>query len=295
MADLPLVPVSPHLGADVPGVDLGAAIDAGDIALLDAMRRALDTHILLRFREQVLTPRQIERLGRHFGPLMNLKRPNGNAHHVEGVAYLKIISNAVAADGRPVGDGSNAPQDWHSDGAAKPVPGGYTYFYARKVPPAPPRTYWMNAHLAYEALPHRMKARIAGLEVIHHEYPAGNEFPLPPSKPLAERLVGARHPLVRLHPATGRPTLFPPHRDDMLVVGLSEEASAALIAELRALVAAMPFWWSTAMAVDDLVVWDNRAALHRRDGWDGGGERIIWHLANIGEPPVPFAPSKDIS
>ncbi|WEX07203.1 TauD/TfdA family dioxygenase [Chelativorans sp. AA-79] len=294
-SSLTLQPASPHIGADVLYIDVAEVIERNDTAVLDAIQQAIEEHIVLRFRKQKLTPEQMEQLGRHFGPLLSLKRKNNDAAHIQGVDYLKIISNVQQSDGRPLGDGSSAPQDWHTDGAAKPVPAGYTYFYARKVPGVPPKTYWMNAYLIYESLPADMKEKIAHLRVIHHEYPAGNEFPLPPSKSLEERQVGPQHPLVRLHPTTRRPVLFLPHRDDMLVVDMSPDESFSLISRLRRHAAESPYWWTAAMEVDDLVVWDNRSALHKRDGWDQSLERIVWHLANEGEPPIPLPESSRVA
>lgn len=279
---------SEHLGAIAEGVDLAAVVERNDTTTLDALRAALRDRIVVLFPRQTLTPDQILALGRHFGPLMDLKRPSSDAVHLDGLDNIKAISNARTADGRPVGDGSNRAQDWHSDGAMQELPATYTWFYARKVPPVPPRTEWLNMYAVYAALPEAERRRIDGLEVIHHKYLAGNEFPLPPSLPLEERMRGPRHPLVRVHPETGRPFLYIPHRDDALVVGLDEAESRALIAGLRRFAAATPFRWGAALAVDDFVVWDNRPALHRRDAWDDGQDRILWHLANVGERPVPF-------
>jgi taurine dioxygenase len=285
--DLQFLPASRALGAEVPDGDLARIIEAEAIDALDAIGAALDRYLMLRFRHQTLAPRQIERLGLHFGPLLSLKRKeNPAAGHIDGVEYLKVISNSKDSNGAPLGDGSNAAQEWHTDGAMKPMPATYSYFYARKVPPVPPRTYWMNGYLLYEDLPEATRDLIAGLEVIHHHYSAGNELPLPPSKPLEERLRGPRHPLVRIHPSTHRRVLYLPHRSDALVVGMSETESAELIGGLRAFAAASPHQWGTAMEVDDFVIWDNRACLHRRDGWDDAEERVMWHLANQGEAPV---------
>lgn len=283
-------PASPHIGADIINVDLAAVIERDDPHTRAALRRLLDRYIILRFRGQTLNPHQIERFGRSFGPLMSLKRKERPAKHIEGIDYLKIISNAKDQDGAPIGDGSTAPQDWHSDGAAKPTPATYSYFYARKVPADPPKTYWMNMYLVYESLPQALKDEIADLDVIHHEYPAGNEFPLPPTLSMETRLGGSHHPLVRIHPATQRPILYLPHRDDMLVAGKSVEESAKLVTRLRSFAAKSPYWWGAAMEVDDFVVWDNRASLHRRDGWDSSLDRVMWHLANEGEAPIRFTP-----
>jgi taurine dioxygenase len=283
---LTFIPASPHVGADV-DIDLAELIESEDTEAMDEIGCALDRYLMLRFRRQKLLPRQIERLGLHFGPLLSLKRPeNPTAGHIEGVEFLKTISNARNSDGRPLGDGSNAAQEWHTDGAMKPVPATYSYFYARKVPRTPPKTYWMNVYKVYEDLPQEMKERITHLKVIHHHYSAGNELPLPPSLPLEKRLLGPQHPLVRVHPTTGRRILYLPHRSDAQVVGMDEAQSAELIVWLREFAAKSPHYWGTAMQVDDFVIWDNRPCLHRRDGWDDTEERIMWHLANQGEKPI---------
>jgi len=287
MTELKFVPAHPAVGADVVDLDLAAAIEREDAAMLNAIGDGLHRYLMLRFRGQQLRPQQIERLGKRFGPLLSLKRPeNPTAGHIDGVEYLKVISNTRDNDGRPLGDGSNAAQEWHTDGAMKPLPATYSYFYARKVPTVPPKTYWLNAYLLYEDLPQAMKERIANVQVIHHHYTAGNELPLPPSKPLEERLKGPQHPLVRVHPVTRRKILYLPHRSDALVVGMNEAQSADLIGHLRELAVACPHQWGTALQVDDFVIWDNRPCLHRRDSWDDAEERIMWHLANESEKPI---------
>jgi taurine dioxygenase len=281
------VPTSSAIGAEVVDVDLGALVQSEDVRAFDDIARALDRFLLLRFRQQTLTPQQIERLGRHFGPLLSLKRPEyPNAGHIEGVEHLKIISNTRDSSGKPLGDGSNAEQEWHTDGAMKPLPATYSYMYARQVPRAPPRTCWMNAYLLYEDLSQTIKDRVAGLKVIHHHYTAGNEVPLPPSLSLEERLRGPQHPLVRIHPTTRRRILYLPHRSDAQVVGLDEAESAELIGGLRRFAAQSPHQWGTALQVGDFVVWDNRPCLHRRDSWDDAEVRVVWHLANQGEAPI---------
>ena len=287
-----VIPATPYIGADVHNVDLARVVDDTDVASIEALRRALDEHLVLRLRDQHLSASQMERFGAYFGGFVSLKRPEQrDALHIPGLQFVKCISNGVTADGRPVGDGSAKPQDWHTDGAMKPRPATYSHFYARVVPADPPQTYWMNMYRVYDSLPANWREEIQDLWVIHHQYSAGNEFPLPPSLPLAKRMEGPRHPLVRRHPTSGRPLLYLPHRDDAIVVGRDEAASRQLIARLRDFAARSPYWWSATMELDDFVIWDNRACLHRRDGWDPSRERTLWHLANEGEIPVPYHPS----
>ena len=185
---LQLQSLSPHIGVDVMNVDVAQVVSNDDLALLGEIQQALNQHILLRFRNQQLAPAQMERFGSFFGPFLSLKRPERpDAEHIPGIQFLKIISNAQTSDGRPLGDGSAAAQDWHTDGAMKVRPATYSHFYARIIPPNPPKTYWMNTYKVYESLPEELKRKIAGLKVIHHHYSAGNEYPLPPSLPLEKR------------------------------------------------------------------------------------------------------------
>jgi taurine dioxygenase len=289
LMDFEIHKASEYIGAKVAGAALADIIERDERSALERLRGALDEHLVLHFGQQGLTAPQIEALGRYFGPLMSLKRPNNpHASHIAGAQYLKVISNVQDPVGTPLGDGSSRAQDWHTDGGMKPQPATYSYFYARQVPPRPPKTYWMNAYRVYESLPERLKARIADRWVIHHYYAAGNEFPLPQSLPLEERMRGPRHPLVRIHPVTGRPILYLPQRVDALVVGLDEAESRTLIGELREIAAGSPYWWGAALQVDDFVIWDNRPCLHRRDGWDDREGRVMWHLANEGEVPIPL-------
>lgn len=284
-----IVPAGSHIGADVRGVDLASVVDEADLPTVEALRRELDQHLVLRLRDQHVSASQMERFGAYFGGFVNLKRAERpDAEHIPGLQFVKCISNGLRTDGRPVGDGSAASQDWHTDGAMKPKPATYSHFYARVVPAEAPKTYWMNMYRVYESLPDDWREEIQDVWVIHHQYSAGNEFPLPPSLPLAQRMEGPRHPLVRSHPVSGRPLLYLPHRDDAMVVGMDEQGSYELISRLRRFAAKSPFWWAATMEVDDFVIWDNRACLHRRDGWDASRERTLWHLANEGEVPVPY-------
>src|SRR5262249_41214131 len=107
-----------------------------------------------------------------------------------------------------------------------------------------------------------------------------------PSVDLERRADGPTHPLVRLHPRTRRPFLYLPRRRDALIVGLSPQQSRELLERLWAFVFLAAEKWLVAFAEGDFVVFDNRAVLHNREGWDAAQERIVFHLAIDGEIPL---------
>lgn len=283
-----LEPATPEIGAVVGGLDLATA--AGEPATIEALERALDERLVLLFRGQRLAPGQFVGFVKAFGPLLDLKRTyNPGAVHVPGHVEIKVLSNAVTDDDRPLGDGNAGEQVWHTDGAAKERPPAYTVFYAREIPPQPPHTYWLDMQRAYDTLPQAMKVRIAGLRAIHHFYPRSNEAAIDrdgPTLDLAARRMGPRHPLVRRHARTARLALFLPTRRDSLIQGMEPAGSRVLLDELWGHVRAQTCIWGTSMQVDDLVIWDNRVCVHRRDGWSPALRRVMWHMTNEGEVPA---------
>lgn len=286
-------PSGAALGADVTDVDVAAAVDDNDPAFFDAIRAAIAERLVLRFAAQPLSPDQLIRFAGAFGSFQNLKRTNNpDAHHVAGHDTIKVISNAVAGDGRPLGDGNAAEQWWHTDGRYLETPPAYTFFYCRKTPSPAPRTFWMNMARVYEELPDAWKREIADLRAIHARAMRSNERAFHeglPERPLDVRQDGPQHPLVRLVPETGRAALFLPTPKDSLIVGRTPQESRQLLNRLWGFVETADAEWGAAMQPDDLVMWDNRATVHRREGWDATQERVMWHLSVVGEIPVPFA------
>lgn len=290
---LRLQPATPFLGADVEGIDLPQLIAEGERgATLATLKRALDRHLALRFRAAHLPRPEIVRLGLLFGPLLG-ERKNENEPEsaaIDDYPELKVISNAVGPDGRPVGDKGADAQIWHTDGSHRPNPNAFTLLAAETVPANPPRTLFLSSYTLYEALPADLKTEIAPLAAIHN--PASRsqsfwEFMEGPSVDLERRAEGPRHPLVRLHPGTQRPYLYLPRRRDALVVGRTPEASRFLLERLWAEVFRATEIWAPALEPGDILISDNRTTMHRREGWDPAEPRVVFHLAIQGEVPVP--------
>jgi taurine dioxygenase len=261
------------LGAEIGGIDLSASIPPGVLA---EIRAAWLDHLVLRFRGQSLTDPQLLEFSRNFG---ELDPPGPNplgrpflADHPE----MNVISN-IKANGVPIGGLGDGEAIWHADMTYVERPPKAAILYAIEIPPAGGDTYWANMYAAYETLPDRLKERIQGREAVHDATynSAGvmrkgyKEVTDPRTAP------GARHPLARTHPETGRKSLYLGRRRNSYVLGLDLHESEALLDELWAHATQPRFTFRQQWRVGDLMVWDNRCTLHRRDAFDPRARRLL--------------------
>ena len=142
-------------------------------------------------------------------------------------------------------------------------------------------------YAAYDSLDAETKQRIGGYTCIHDasrnsvgELRRGYADITDPRE-----TVGARHPLVRTHPVTGRKGLFLGRRRGAYIPGLSVEDSEALLDRLWAHATQPAYTWTQVWQEGDLVLWDNRCALHRRDDFDDRYERIMHRTQICGDKP----------
>jgi len=282
-----IVPSGKSLGADVVGLDL-----AGEMApeALEQVRQAWSEHLVLRFRGQEGLP--LERLAgfsRHFGeldaaPVASMRMGSDFAwQHPD----ITVISN-VTANGRPVGDLGSSEAVWHSDMTYNDRPPLGSCLYAVEIPAEGGNTEFLNMYEAYETLPDDLRRRVGGLRCVHDasrnsagELRKGYVDNTDPSK-----TVGASHPLVREHPVTGRPCLFLGRRRNAYIVGLPVPESEALLDALWAHATQRRFVWTQVWRLGDVVMWDNRCTMHRRDGFDPASRRLMYRTQVAGEPVV---------
>ncbi len=275
--ELRAIPLGGMIGAQIEGIDLAAPLDAPTVAFL---KEAWDRHLVLRFRGQSHLSLQAHiAFSRHFGLLDKRPIASKELHHsVQDLPEeITVISN-VKVDDKPIGGLGDGESVWHADMTYNPTPPRAALLHAQEIPASGGDTQFLNLYAAYESLPEDLKQTIADLDCIHDaslnsagELRLGFERVTDPQK-----TVGARHPLVRVHPVTGRKSLYLGRRRNAYVPGLPVADSESLLDTLWAHTTQDRFTWRQQWQAGDLVAWDNRVTLHRRDAFDPQARRLMY-------------------
>jgi len=260
------------LGAEVRGVDLK---DLDEAAFVRVMQTWHD-HSVLLFRDQSLSDQKLIAFSRRLGDLDWAPIQENGRRFVEGLPEIYIVSN-VKVNGEPIGSLGDGEAVWHTDMSYLDLPPKASMLYSLEVPPTGGNTSFCTMYGIYEALPARLKDRIAGLKIKHDgTYNSGGYVRQGVTATDDPRTSpGAVHPLVCTHPDTGRRMLYLGRRRNAYLVGLDLADSEALLDELWSFVDRPEFAWEHAWRVRDLVLWDNRCTMHRRDAFDPDSRRIM--------------------
>jgi taurine dioxygenase len=288
MADaLWIQPTGGACGADVHGIDLSRPVD--DVTF-QAIMAAWHQHLVLRFSGQRLDDAALMRFSARFGELDEV--PIGTSdldRSASGVAaearrWVTVISN-VKVGGRPIGGLGAYESVWHTDMSYNPLPPRASLLYAIECPPSGGDTGFANMYLAYDTLPADLKRAVQGKLCIHDASlnSAGERRRGFQAITDVRQTPGARHPLVRRHPATGRACLFLGRRRNAYIEGLSVADSEALLDALWSHAAKPEFSWYQRWRVGDLMLWDNRCVMHRRDAFDDTARRLMHRTQIVGE------------
>lgn len=267
-----VAPSGGGLGAEICHIDLRDV----DGRSFEQLHRAWLDNLVLLVRDQSLTDADLIAFSRRFGDLDQAPIQESGQRFVEGLPELYVVSNVVE-NGEPIGSLGSGEAVWHTDMSYTEVPPQASALYALEVPPSGGNTSFVNMYSVYDSLPDAMKQRIAGLRVKHDgTYNSGGflrQGVTPSDDP--RQAPGALHPLVYTHPETGRPALFLGRRRNAYIEGLELAESEALLDELWQHVDDDRFTWTNVWRPGDLVLWDNRCTMHRRDPFDAAARRIM--------------------
>jgi taurine dioxygenase len=271
-SDTRVLPTGGGLGAEIAGVDLRAIDDAGFAAL----RAAWVEHAVLLIRGQVLSDDDLVAFSRRFGTLDWAPVQETGRRFVEGKPEIYVVSNVVE-NGVAIGSLGAGEAVWHTDMSYLADPPMASMLYALEVPANGGNTGFLNMYRAYDALPAPLKARIAGLRIKHDgTYNSGGylrEGVAATDDPRTS--PGAVHPLVCTHPEAQKRCLYLGRRRNAYIIGLELAQSEALLDELWSYATQDAFTWYNNWRVGDLVLWDNRCTMHRRDPFDPEARRIM--------------------
>lgn len=257
---LQLEPYSPVIGAYVHGVDLQ---DLSEAVLRQEFRRALAQYQVLFIRDQTLTPDQQIEFARLFGDPDKVK---AYFPRLEGHNAVEVVAKTPEV---PQNKRRTGTDQWHADITFRPHPPTGTVLYAQELPPSGGDTLWASATEAYERLPDGLKPYLETLEATHSFEHSGWPRQFLQSPQGGEVYAQARsdnppavHPVVRVHPVTGRKILYVNPNFTDKIIGLPRRQSDALLSFLfnqleRPDVQARLHWQRGTVAV-----WDNRATVH---------------------------------
>ena len=275
-----VIPTGAALGAMVNGVDLR---DLDEEAFARIMQAWHDYSVLL-VRGQTLSDQDLIAFSRRFGDLDWAPVQENGRRFVEGLPEIYLVSN-VKVNREAIGSLGAGEAVWHTDMSYLDMPPKASMLYALEVPATGGNTSFCTMYGIYEALPARLKKRIAGLRIKHDgTYNSGGyvrQGITPTEDPRTS--PGAVHPLVCRHPVTGRRMLYLGRRRNAYLVGLDLADSELLLDELWSFVDRPEFAWEHIWRAGDLVLWDNRCTMHRRDAFDPNSRRIMHRTQIKGE------------
>ena len=272
-------PTGAALGADVWDVQLDRL---DNTTFQDIYQAWLDHNGVLRFPCQDLNDDNFLEFAARFGEL-DLAPINANGGYWKPkYPELAVISNVVQ-NGKPVGSLGSYESKWHTDMSYNESPPKASILYAIELPLEGGDTGFASTAAAYDALSEEMKERIAGLTCKHdssHNSVGQVRKGFQKTYQKREDTPGAVHPLVAEHPETGRNVIYLGRRARAYIRELEKSDSDALLDDLFAHITRPQFTWTQKWRLGDVVIWDNRCTLHRRDALDPNERRLL-HRAQI--------------
>ena len=269
-----VIPLTPNFVAEIQEIQLDRITDS-EFELLYA---AWLHYGVLRIRNQDLDDEQLQAFSQRFGPLE--EAPFGRMPEAEKAKiknrFVTTLSN-IKVDGKPIGGLGNDEATWHSDMTYSETPPPASLLLGIEIPDQGGDTHFADQRAALAALPAALRQRIESLSVKHNAAhtsvgklrPGFEAFENPRDAP------GAIHPMIKTHNETGKPALYLGRREWAYIPGMTVEESDDLLDALWTYVAIKEITWTQQWQPFDLIIWDNRCVMHRRDGFDQNSRRYM--------------------
>lgn len=277
----------PHFVAEVNPITLR---DIHERATLEQIRAGMDQYAVLVFHDQFLTDDEHIAFAQRFDGMLHSKTGSsalqksrlGN-EALADISNLDETGDILKSDDRRrmYGLGNRL---WHTDASFQDPPGRYSMLSAKVIPPVGADTQFADMRAAYDALPQEMKVQLEGLRV-HHSIAysrqvLGFEF----SEKEQDMLKGAIHPLIRTLPGSGRKSLYVASHASRIIDWPVPEGRL-LLRELIEHATQSQFIYRHTWREGDLVIWDNRATMHRATPFaDGKYRRELRRVTTLDVP-----------
>ena len=266
--------MAPNIGAVVSGLSLQDC----DQGVFAEIRDAFSRYGALLFQAQDLAQEDLVAFSKRFGPLDLAPLTQVGRLSVEGYPEIYVISNLMDPQGNPIGALGAGEAIWHTDMSYLETPPMASLLYAREIPPTGGNTHVCSMRAAYRSLPEALKKRAADLRIKHDAtYNSGGyvrEGLVESDDP--RETTGVFHPAVIRHPESGEPALYLGRRRHAYVEGMELAESETLLDELWAYATLPENSYEHVWRVGDVLLWDNRVTMHRRDSFDPAKRRLMW-------------------
>ena len=271
--------LAPHVGAEIIGVDLAATIAEETFAEIE---RAWHDHGVLLFRGQKLDDLQQVAFAERFGPLAHTLK------HFEGTAHPAImyITNEKK-DGKYIGALPDGEMYFHSDMCYLEQPCMAALLHAIAIPPEGGETIFASMYAAYDSLPADLKSQLEGKLAMNSYEPGygASNVQARINTRASEVTRSFAHPVFRTHPDTGRRSIYVNRLMTEYIVGMPRADSDALLKRVFDHQEQARFQYAHAWRPGDLVMWDNRSAIHARNDFPGDERRMLRRVTVLGEKP----------
>lgn len=278
-----VVPTGGPVGADIVGVDLSRPLGDDTVRLI---HEAWMQHLVLRFRGQTLTKEHLLDFSRRFGELDKAPINTRGTPWIAGYPDIAVMSN-IKVEGEAVGSLGYGEAVWHTDMSYQDITPTGALLYGIEVTKQGGETGFASMYQVYDTLPADLKAAIEGKSIKHDaSYNSAGELRKgfqPVTDP--STAPGAIHPAVIRHPVTGRQALFLGRRPNAYIMGMPLAESEALLDRLWAHATQPRFAWYQVWQVGDLMMWDNRCTMHRRNAFDPNERRYMLRTQIRGARP----------
>ena len=281
-----VVPIEAGLGADISGFDF-AVLAAGQV---EAVRAAWLQHGVVRFRGFDISDEQHVRFTATLGEfVLHPRQLKGEEGAHDKYEEILIIGNAKR-DGKVLGTMANDEAAWHSDTYIYERPPAAALLRAIRLPSSGGDTCFANMYAVYNALPATVRRVIEGrLIQLDLVYDGAGRIRVGQTAPDTDDVrlwPHIRHPLVRTHGESGRNCIYiGTHSRSSWIVGLPLDESAAILAEIMDWVCRPEYQFKQVWQTGDMIIWDNRCTMHRRDGWSADETRVMHRTTTMGERP----------